>query len=165
VNATEPVSAIIEEFMTKIAGILFLAALSTPLGAQMPGNSCCELSAKVDVAPGDDSHVILNLVVKNIATDLVLVVWGGSDDILFAVLKANGQEAERTEEGQRMLTREMSGSMRSAGLGRGESFEQAFDLAQVYTLRPGAYVVVVIRKVVVKDVQIPFSTKASFTIP
>jgi hypothetical protein len=144
---------------------LFLAMLSIPLGAQMPGNGCCELSAKVDAAQGNDSPVILNLVVKNVAADSVLVVWGNSDDILFSVLKADGQEAERTERGKRMLTKERGGSSRVAELVRGENFEQTFDLAQVYRLTPGAYVVVVVRRVVVKDIQIPFSTKATFTIP
>jgi hypothetical protein len=85
--------------MTKIVKILFLAMLTLPLGAQMPDNGCCELSAKVDAAQGDDSPVILNLAVKNVAADSVLVVWGNSDDILFSVLKADGQEAERTERG------------------------------------------------------------------
>jgi hypothetical protein len=151
--------------VSRIANLLLSALLAIPLIAQAPGNACCELTAKVDVAQPDGSPATLKVVVKNVAADSVVVEWGTSDDILFAVLRADGQEAERTEYGRRMLTKERGGSARMRELGRDDSFEQAFDLAQVYRLSPGDYVVVVIRRVVVKDVQIPFSTKASFSIP
>jgi hypothetical protein len=151
--------------MNKIAHIFLLARLAVSLCAQVPDYSCCELTAKVDVAPPVGMSVTLTIVVKNVSADLAVVEWGGNDEVRFAVLKEDGQEAERTEQGKRLLTKELSGSMRSRELGRDATFEQAVDLAEFYVLKPGVYTVIVIRKIVVKDVRIPFTTKATFTIP
>lgn len=129
---------------------------------QTPGPSCCQM--KIDSDTGTAG--ILKIAIKNLNQPLV-TLFETSPDVDFEVLLTSdtGADVIPTEYGRSLLTREKGGRRILRELKVSESFSENLDLFALFTLKSGAYTIVVSRYVTCRGTRFPLRTTAKIKVP
>ena len=143
-------------------GTLLLCYCALTLIGQTPDASCCRLTAIV----GSEAPSVLKVTVTNFNSRLVnLSETSAETDLYLVVLSEAGREADRTEHGKELLSRERGGRRIGWQLKQGDSMSQVLDLRTLFELKSGIYKVSIKRSVNIGDVRIALQTKVTVPIP